>query len=786
MNDIRERKKSMPSESELKKKLLQLISKEDVVVKDDALKKDIDYSQILDLASQLSEHDKNNVRFSVDGNLVKRLGEQLVAKKTTALSELIKNGYDADSTVLDVFFENTEAPGGTITIIDNGNGMTKDALINGFMKISTSDKEECSFSPKFKRPRAGRKGIGRFSAQKIGKKLTIITRTSLSEPYSIVTINWDDYSQKKNLISISNSIEESYEDHGFEKGTKLIIADTKEAWDDGNLSTTYKYICSIIRINPQITDSGTIDPGFKPIFYVGTTTSRTIVKSDETEFLSDADALIEAEINDDGLVSVSITGIKVKNATDQYILNTETAEFLKSANFKLKAYYYAMERGGKNSHLQAYLRENGGIKLYRNGFYVAPYGERYNDWLALDDSSRRRLILNPHANTNFIGNIDIVDIEGSLFEETSAREGLIENHSFHELRDTSYEIIKSAVKRISSTRGRKITANQPGYIPPERTLEERLKDSYENLQSIAKQIDAPSSDGYFTEASDYHADNSITPTHPTVVLKNSLAGHHDLLQEIIDEKNIYRVLASTGLAIAEFTHEVQLYLNNLMLVSRQLKRMIADRPDAYNSANDMNSNIEMLVSYTDFFTETIRSNSHRVKSTLELRDVFKKFFDAMQPTIERRGYKVVISFEGDDFWTKPIHVSELSSVLMNLFTNSCKAIARAGKAKGILRVSITTVDEQHIIKFEDNGDGIPKENWGRVFNALFTTDVSSSAYSSNFQQMRGMGLGLTITHDIITGVGGEVGIVEASDGFSTCVQVIIPKASDAEVPENAY
>ena len=52
--------------------------------------------------------------------------------------------------------------------------------------------------------------------------------------------------------------------------------------------------------------------------------------------------------------------------------------------------------------------------------------------------------------------------------------------------------------------------------------------------------------------------------------------------------------------------------------------------------------------------------------------------------------------------------------------------------------------------------------------------------------MRGMGLGLTITHDIISGIGGEVSVVEPSDGFSTCIQVIIPKAHDSEVPENAY
>ncbi|WP_154724197.1 ATP-binding protein [Vibrio cyclitrophicus] len=193
-------------------------------------KKKVDYGMVLDLASQLSEHDKENVRFAVDGNLVKRLGEQLVAKKTTALAELIKNSYDAEASKVNVIFENTEEPSGTITIEDDGNGMTKEALIKGFMTISTSDKEDNPVSPLYERPRAGRKGIGRFSAQKIGDLLTIITRTSKNEPYLVVEIDWSNYQAKSNLLTIANSIKESEFDYGFDKGTKLVIGNTRESW----------------------------------------------------------------------------------------------------------------------------------------------------------------------------------------------------------------------------------------------------------------------------------------------------------------------------------------------------------------------------------------------------------------------------------------------------------------------------------------------------------------------------------------------------------------------------
>ncbi|EHK2889908.1 ATP-binding protein, partial [Vibrio parahaemolyticus] len=216
----------------------------------------LEYGKILEVAAELSTYDEENARFSVDGNLVKRLGEQLVAKKTTALSELIKNCYDAEASKVEVIFENTDQPGGTITIADNGHGMTREALINGFMKISTSDKEDNPVSPNYERARAGRKGIGRFAAQKIGNYLTIITRTSADEPYLVVDFDWQEYKSKSNLLSIGNKIRTSEDDYGFENGTKLIISGTKEVWSETNQSTAFKYISSVIKNAPTTLGSG--------------------------------------------------------------------------------------------------------------------------------------------------------------------------------------------------------------------------------------------------------------------------------------------------------------------------------------------------------------------------------------------------------------------------------------------------------------------------------------------------------------------------------------------------
>jgi|SRR5690554_119158 len=98
------------------------------------------YSKILKLSSELASFDKDNVRFSVDAGVIVRLGTELVARQETAVSELVKNSYDADAVKVTLKFENSDSVGGKLFIEDDGLGMTKAQLINGFMRISSTDK----------------------------------------------------------------------------------------------------------------------------------------------------------------------------------------------------------------------------------------------------------------------------------------------------------------------------------------------------------------------------------------------------------------------------------------------------------------------------------------------------------------------------------------------------------------------------------------------------------------------------------------------------------------------
>src|SRR5215213_167866 len=111
------------------------------------------------------------LHFSVEGRLLRELGERLVKEPEVALVELIKNAYDADATICHVTISLPEF----IQVRDTGHGMTLDEFTTGWMRIGTSSKESEHLSRGFGRVITGEKGIGRFAVRFLGTQLDLMS-----------------------------------------------------------------------------------------------------------------------------------------------------------------------------------------------------------------------------------------------------------------------------------------------------------------------------------------------------------------------------------------------------------------------------------------------------------------------------------------------------------------------------------------------------------------------------------------------------------------------------------
>ena len=109
-------------------------------------------------------------KFKISARLMIHLGEALISDELVALTELVKNSYDADSNYSSIIVDSKHNDGkGIIVVEDDGSGMDDEIIKNSFLVLATDFKIKTQkTSPKYKRIALGNKGIGRLSLQRLG------------------------------------------------------------------------------------------------------------------------------------------------------------------------------------------------------------------------------------------------------------------------------------------------------------------------------------------------------------------------------------------------------------------------------------------------------------------------------------------------------------------------------------------------------------------------------------------------------------------------------------------
>lgn len=702
------------------------------------------------------------MRFSVDAGVIDRLGTELVARQETAVSELVKNSYDADAVKVTLKFEDSDSIGGTLFIDDDGLGMTKNQLINGFMRISSTDKLRNPLSERYKRKRAGQKGIGRFAVQRLGEKLTITTQTLNDDFALVLTIDWNKYQGDKDLSNITNKIISVPKRK--EEGTTLKIEGLKDRWSQAAIKRIYRYVSAIIQPFPlseqkeNITnEEDIIDPGFKTVFKK-IENDRSIIIADESKMIYDhALAEIEGWIDNNGLGIYSVISDKLgieeygEIGSDPDDMSVPFSE-LKKVRFK--AYYFVYSAGlipkMHETSIKKLARTSGGIRLYRNGFRVLPYGEPGNDWLKLDQSVTRRSILPVHGNNNFFGFVELTDKEGR-FNETSSREGLMENEALIQLQNFVYRTLIQGVIRISEERNVKIVSGQQKEGKIYEKIEVRIKDIAHTLEALDLELEK--------EEGNIQVKNRRKRR--LKKLQKDIQEVAELQKEetskMLKEKSMLRVLSSVGITIGQFIHEVRDYLINMESDVNFLLEKLRSDALLLERVLILEQNIATFRSYTSYFDNVISQNVVRELKPIEIQNSAEKFWksihnDALKSNIQfdepqRNGYYL---------YTLPMHPSEWSSILFNFYTNSKKAIKRTEQA-GKIKIECGVEDKFIYLEFSDTGDGISEENEEKIFEEFFTTTSQKTLEeidSSN--EITGTGLGLKIVKDIVSSYRGSI------------------------------
>lgn len=744
---------------------------------------DIDYDRVVELSNELAKQDPDNVRFSTDAAIISRLGQELVSKQETAVSELIKNAYDADATKADLIFYDADEPGGTLEILDDGNGMTREQLISGFMRISSLDKVENPISPRYNRSRAGKKGIGRFAAQRLGQELEIRTQTRDANHALRVLIDWSEFEGGRDLSTIASEVDEVPKKQ--EHGTTLTIRNLREAWTEETIKRLYRYTSEITQPFPlsEQHEQDERDPGFKAHLYREEEGDLKLVADEETEVYEHSLAKIQGDVDSQGQATWSLESERLDFTEEDLRMEPEGEEKsfqeLRDVNFEI--YYFIYKKDliphGYLTALRELGREKGGVRVYRNGFRVLPYGEKWDDWLKLDEQYAKRSSLAGYApigTNNFFGFVEIKDSDEGRFREKSSREGFLENKPFRELRDCLNRVLVQAVRKIKEARKRKQKEKDRGEGGKREDSTERLKSAEEEISDIFSE----------EEEVENQEKSSVGTAEKQERLEEAKSKLQQAVDEIVEEVGMLRVLASLGLSIGEFTHEIKNSIGDVTADASFLADVLDGDTTEGERAERLHRSLKGFDAYSGYFDQAVKQNVSRELEIQPLDRVARRFVRRAREGAEKYGIEIDDpEVNGIDLYTCEMHPSEWPAILFNFYTNARKAIDRADSQRGRIFIRVGREEGRVYLEFQDNGIGIPEENKERIFDAFFTTMPPKGVDAPEEEVLQGSGLGLKIVNDIVSSYKGDVFVSETDPEFETCLRVELPPASEGQIEE---
>ena len=205
------------------------------------------------------------VSFKSTTRTVNLLGRDNVLDYRSAILELVKNSYDAFSNQVNIRIigkdviinEEKDKRATSIEIIDYGQGMSLDKIINVFFTLGTDDKTYTTSIKHLDSERVmnGSMGIGRLSLGRLGNISSVITSDGI-EAYRF-SINWNNFITGEDLDTVKVDIEQlslseftsEYTNRGLENpkcsGTILIANELKDEWllsDKGQSGTNYSLL----------------------------------------------------------------------------------------------------------------------------------------------------------------------------------------------------------------------------------------------------------------------------------------------------------------------------------------------------------------------------------------------------------------------------------------------------------------------------------------------------------------------------------------------------------------
>ncbi len=667
-----------------------------------------------------SDQQQGQIRFAAD--ILRRLGEELNPSMDQGIIELVKNAYDANAIHCTVRIDHGAA-GDEIVVSDDGDGMSRDDVANGWLVLGSSSKST-NHKTRLGRTPAGNKGLGRLAALRLGGVAKLVTVSKEENTRTEVALDWDRFDGVRTVDEVTIPIRTSRND-GAAPGSEIRLERLRARV--GRMDVKRLARAMILLADPF----SDVPNSFKPELQARD--FEDLARLVSNRYFDDAEYHLVATVRS-GQASARVIdwkGETLFEARHSDIRTSDARYEVPDATFDLWAFSLNartfVTRSSGLGEVREWLGHFGGVHVYANGLRVAPYGNSGNDWLDMNVARARSPEERPSTN-NSIGRVAVDDPRGDLPQKTD-RSGFIEGGKFTELRTFAMDALEwMARERMSVAEARRRQARAESAA--------RASSSAENVQREIAKADPRTREQLQVAFQRYTKDRD----REVDVLRN--------------EVQLYRTLSTAGITTATFAHEtsggpIKVITQSIAAIARRGREHLGDgyelllgRPVA--SIEKALSTLNVLSQAT---LRLVDQDKRRV-GRVNLHEVIRTTLGIFEPFLKGRDVSVELDLVEAQPYLRGSEAA-IESILTNFLNNSVVAFEDSATSHRRIRLSSSIEGDLWTLVVSDNGPGIV---------GITTREVWLPGQT---RRPGGTGLGLTIVRDAVADLSGSV-VAEAN------------------------
>lgn len=657
-------------------------------------------------------------------------GADLVTNDCVAIAELVKNSYDAFANRVDVTVSSEY-----IEIRDDGFGMTADTIRDAWAVIATPYKERKPIVKKGDKIRrvSGNKGLGRFSAARLGRFLTIITK---SDSANIINaeIDWESFVNSNSMSDCVIRLTKGNNKlfcNDLKNGTIIRITGLYEMWDENKVKElenalsrllspfqnadgfsivlNYESYSSPVYINPQ---EFIQHPTYS---IMGTVNELGVINwnyryAPKNQILSKKDGFIQWEEAFNGF------------ETPHVLFSDDPAPYIAGRfTFEIRAWDLDSESVADVSstfnigrrEIRRCIAQYKGLSVYRDNVLVLPKSDASKDWLGLD--VRRVSSIGKRLSTSqIIGMINISSEFNPEIKDTTDREKLVDTQEYKQF----CKVIETVVLTFENLR---YEDKKPADRAP---------------KGLSNLISPLSANPLVIQLEDeINKGNSTEQLIETV--RDFAAENEKTLSELNERLTYYAQTASLGSVAVVILHEI---LTGMTVIKRFLLRVRNVFANVDNKTQEYLEDSETwhsrLVDVANSFAPLYRRSLRKEHNTCDINKEIEKSIRLISSKKEAKKFLIETKFE--ESLTAGMFSGELQTVIVNLLDNAVYWTNYSKKDNKRILVSVNRFDDSRArITVSDSGVGITEKNADKIFQPGVTA------------KPHGIGMGLVIVTELL-------------------------------------